>query len=295
MRFEISYRGGATHEVDLPGGVAALGRDPGCDVVLNDSKCSRRHAVVEDGPEGLVVRDSGSVNGVYLNGQRVETARLRPGDVLRLGDVRLKLLPDLGETVVVGPEDLQLNAAAGPPRTEPVDLALRTAPVAVPAPEAAGPGPARANAGETTGGPRRPATVTVLVALWSLFVPASVAFVVHTASRLDAGAPGWTLAALLGLVLAGLGTAMALGLLTLAPWARHLQVATAAVGLVVCPFTLAAATVLLYMTRPEVKAAFEGGPPAATAEGAAEATFALSLVAMLVLGLALTAIAVLLL
>ena len=51
------------------------------------------------------------------------------------------------------------------------------------------------------------------------------------------------------------------------------------------------------MTRPEVKAAFEGGGrrPSGTANGTAEATFALSLVGMLVLGLALTAIAVLVL
>ena len=52
MRFQISYPGGTTHEVDLPGSLCIVGRDPGCDIVLNDSKCSRRHAVVEDTPEG---------------------------------------------------------------------------------------------------------------------------------------------------------------------------------------------------------------------------------------------------
>ena len=62
MKFEISYRGGTTHEVELSGSIAVLGRDPACDIVLNDSKCSRRHAVVEDGPEGLVVRDAGSAS-----------------------------------------------------------------------------------------------------------------------------------------------------------------------------------------------------------------------------------------
>ncbi len=112
MRFEISHRGGVTHEVDLPGTVAVIGRDPGCDVVLNDTKCSRRHAVVEDRPEGVFVRDTDSANGTYVNGKRVERARLEPGDTIRLGDTRLKLLADAGETVVVGPEDLE-------PRTTP--------------------------------------------------------------------------------------------------------------------------------------------------------------------------------
>ena len=105
----------------------------------------------------------------------------------------------------------------------------------------------------------------------------------------------WTLGALASVVLAGLGTAMAVGLRALAPWARHLQIATAAIGLLACPFTLASATVLLYMARPEVKTAFEGNGRAAPRAGADDATFALSIVGMLVLGLALAAVAVLVL
>jgi hypothetical protein len=86
---------------------------------------------------------------------------------------------------------------------------------------------------------------------------------------------------------------MALGLRALAGWARHLQIATAAVGLLVCPFTLAAATVLLYMTRPEVRAAFEGAYGSPPGADSAEPTFAISLVGMLLLGLAVTAMAIL--
>jgi hypothetical protein len=277
MRFEISYRSGTRHEVELPGSVAVLGRDPGCDIVLNDSKCSRRHAIVEAGPEGLVVRDSGSANGIHVNGRRVDEAPLRPGDVLRLGDVELKLLGEVGATVVVAPEDLELRTAARESRPPARDLPLREAAPA--------------------GGPRRPITVTVLAGLWALFVPASVAASLIAAHRLGGGAPAWTLGTLASLVGAGLGTSMALGLRALAPWARHLQLAAAAVGLVACPFTLASATILLYLTRPEVKATFEahGRRPPGTGNGTAEATFALSFVGMLVLGLALTAIAVLVL
>lgn len=285
MKFEISYPGGATHEVELPGTVAVLGRDPGCDIVLNDTKCSRRHATVEEGARGFVVRDSGSANGVYVNGRRVDQAPLRPGDVVRLGDVQLKLLAEVGETVVMAPEDL--------------DLPLRDTPAPPPLPRRP-PGPAPRPPVEPrrpAARPRRPVTVSVLSGLWALFVPASVAACLLAAHRLGGGTVAWTLAALMGLVLAGLGTTMALGLRALAPWARHLQIATAALGLLACPVTLASATVLLYMTRPEVKAAFEGGGrrAAGAGNGAAEATFALSLFGMLVLGLALTATAALLL
>ncbi len=302
MRLEISYRGGTTHEVELPGSVCVLGRDPGCDVVLNDSKCSRRHAVVEEGPEGTVVRDEGSANGIYVNGRRVENASMKPGDTLRLGDVQVKLLAEVGETVIVGPDDLDLRTAAGAPRPPDLDLPLR--PVSDPslrraerkAPSREPTEPRRVPRAPA-GTRARPATVSVLVGLWALFVPASIAACLLAAQRLGGGAVTWTLGALASVVLAGLGTSMALGLRALAPWARHLQIATAAVGLLACPFTLASATVLLYMTRPEVKVAFEGNGRAAprAGNGADDVTFALSILGMLGLGLALAAVAALVL
>jgi hypothetical protein len=137
--------------------------------------------------------------------------------------------------------------------------------------------------------------VSLLAGLWALFVPLAVGGVLLTAARLSAGSMGWVAAALLAAVCAGLGTAMALGLRAHAAWARHLQIATAAVGLLVCPFTLASATVLFYMARPEVKAAFGGDETVRPEADSAEPTFALSLVGMLLLGLALTAIGILVL
>ena len=113
------------------------------------------------------------------------------------------------------------------------------------------------------------------------------------AARLQATAAGWVGAGLIAAAAAGLGTSMALGLRALAPWARHLQIATAAIGLLACPFTLAAATVIFYMTRPDVRATFEGTTTVTDASDSAEPTFALSLVGLLLVGLALTAIALL--
>jgi hypothetical protein len=329
MRFEISYQGGTTHEVELPGHLCVVGRDPGCDIVLNDSKCSRRHAVIEETPEGVRVRDSGSANGIYVNGKKVESAPLRPGDTLRMGEVKLRLLPEIGETVIVGPEGIQFDpgiSASGPTQLdtgdqpvlpEPPPPAPGAPPPAAPAaPPSAKPRQAQAGSQPRSAPrprpslerepseareprrarpPARPATVTLLAALWALFVPLAIAGALVGAARLSAGVAGWVGASVLAVALAGLGTAMALGLRALAPWARHLQIATAALGLLACPFTLAAATVLLYMTRPEVKAAFEGTPVERRGADSAEPTFALSLVGMLVLGLALVAIAVLVL
>jgi hypothetical protein len=309
MRFQISYRGGTTHEVELASDICLVGRDPSCDIVLNDTKCSRRHAVVESGPEGLVIKDMTSANGIYVNGKRVETSPLRPGDTVRLGEVTLTLLAELGETVVMASEDIELGTAEGtlvPPREpEPAPIPTPAAPVPLSRLPTPLPPPRRPPASRPSREPRaprtsrapnggRPATVSLLAGLWAVFVPASCAAVLLAGARLHVGWLGWLAAATITAVLAGLGIAMALGLRALAPWARHLQIATAAVGLVACPFTLAAATVLLYMTRPDVRAAFEGSPAGRAGGDSAEPTFALSLAGMLVLGLALTAIAVLL-
>ena len=142
----------------------------------------------------------------------------------------------------------------------------------------------------------RPATVSLLAGLWAFFVPLAVAGVLLAAARFSAGAAGWVAAGVGAAALAGLGTAMALGLRALAPWARHLQIATAALGLLVCPFTLAAATVLLYMTAARGEGGVRGGRDGARlTRDSAEPTFALSLIGMLVLGIALVAIAVLVL
>jgi hypothetical protein len=67
-----------------------LGRLPDNDLVLEDPKVSRRHAVVERRPEGFVIRDLGSTNGTFVNGRRVAERLLAPGDVILLGDTRLR-------------------------------------------------------------------------------------------------------------------------------------------------------------------------------------------------------------
>ncbi len=205
----------------------------------------------------------------------------------------MKLLAELGETVIVAPDDFDLRTTPGATRPPDPDLLLRppAASTVRPASSREPTEPRRAPATPPRDRARRPATVSLLAGLWVLFVPAVVASCLFAAHRLGGSALAWTLAGLASLVLAGLGATMALGLRTLAPWARHLQVAAAAVGLVVCPLTLASATVLFYMTRPEVKAAFEpDGRPAPRAGTAAdEATFAVSIVGMLVLGVALAA------
>ncbi len=70
----------------LEGPVAVLGRSRECDCVLDDPNISRRHAELRQASNGdWTVRDLGSTNGVKINGRRVESARLAPGDEVTLG------------------------------------------------------------------------------------------------------------------------------------------------------------------------------------------------------------------
>jgi FHA domain len=141
MRFEVRYPTGAQHEVELSGTLAVMGRDPSSDLVLNDPKCSRRHAVVEAGPDGMAIRDAGSANGIYLNGKKVERAKLADGDEIRLGDVVVRVLPeDVPGTLVMAPEDLDEMGATRPPR--PSGPTAKTTPAVTPPPSQ--PAPPRA-------------------------------------------------------------------------------------------------------------------------------------------------------
>jgi pSer/pThr/pTyr-binding forkhead associated (FHA) protein len=73
-----------------------VGRDPASDIFLNDMTVSRAHAVIEASGEGITVRDSGSLNGTYLNGEVVDAARLSNGDVLQIGTFQMLFLSGAG-------------------------------------------------------------------------------------------------------------------------------------------------------------------------------------------------------
>jgi pSer/pThr/pTyr-binding forkhead associated (FHA) protein len=61
-----------------------IGRDDGLDLTIPDGSVSRRHAEIVLGPEKAEVKDLGSRNGVFVNGARVASSSIRPGDTLRV-------------------------------------------------------------------------------------------------------------------------------------------------------------------------------------------------------------------
>ena len=75
----------------LEGDVTRLGRHPDSEIMLDDITVSRRHASIERTSEGYVVADAGSLNGTYVNQERIERAVLHHGDELQVGKFRLVL------------------------------------------------------------------------------------------------------------------------------------------------------------------------------------------------------------
>jgi len=72
--------------------VTTVGRHPESDIVLDDITVSRRHSEVRLVDGRYVVSDAGSLNGTYLNQQRIDSAVLSQGDELQVGKFRLVFL-----------------------------------------------------------------------------------------------------------------------------------------------------------------------------------------------------------
>ena len=73
----------------LVGDKVSVGRVPDSDIQLDDFTVSRQHAVLVREGNDWLLRDLGSLNGTYVNNERVEEAVVRHGDAIQIGRFRL--------------------------------------------------------------------------------------------------------------------------------------------------------------------------------------------------------------
>jgi len=89
-RYLAFYEDDAIRTFSVGGGWTRIGRSGTADIRLDHPSVSRRHAlIVSEKPDSLRVLDDRSLNGVFLNGEIVDWARVEDGDELAIGRFRL--------------------------------------------------------------------------------------------------------------------------------------------------------------------------------------------------------------
>ena len=82
LGFQYSFY---VEDIELKKGDLSVGRDPQCDIFLNDMTVSREHAIIEVRNDACIIKDLNSYNGVWVNDRMVETCALKSGDLLQIG------------------------------------------------------------------------------------------------------------------------------------------------------------------------------------------------------------------
>ena len=77
--------------------ITQAGRHPESNIFLDDITVSRRHAEFVTQDQATTVRDVGSLNGTYVNRERIEEVRLTSGDEVQIGKFKLLYLVATGE------------------------------------------------------------------------------------------------------------------------------------------------------------------------------------------------------
>ena len=110
-RLVVRTPGGQSHEFPLQK-ATTIGRGRQCDLVLENSYVSRRHAKIEQTDGGFILVDEGATNGTFVNGQRVHGVHpLSPGDEITIGEIPISFLEEASEETTKTP----LLPAAGSP------------------------------------------------------------------------------------------------------------------------------------------------------------------------------------
>jgi len=87
---------GPTIPLDRP--VIFVGRHPECDIRIESKKISRRHCCIVQLHDRLMIRDLGSTNGVFRNGERVEEAVITTEDDVQIGNLHYRVVLDAAES-----------------------------------------------------------------------------------------------------------------------------------------------------------------------------------------------------
>lgn len=109
-------------------GQVVVGRDVRCEIMLNHSSVSRKHAEIVRLAEGYLLRDLNSANGTFVNGQRVQEYLMQDGDRIQFGDVQMAFQAPKRPEVSEVDEDGEPISVAQLLSPEPLPLETEMAP-----------------------------------------------------------------------------------------------------------------------------------------------------------------------
>ncbi|OJX46917.1 MAG: hypothetical protein BGO78_15550 [Chloroflexi bacterium 44-23] len=180
---------GQTFPIDLT--EMYIGRDLGCEIVINDTEVSRRHAKIYVQGSGFVIEDLGSTNGTFVNGQRITGPHvLVPGEEIALGDTttllfevkevdpdatRVAMPSSTGEQTFVNvqsPPNYPAYSETPVPAPTPPMAPMQSVPPVAPAPPFAGqvpPSPSRPPV-PPSGPPKKKSKTWIIILVLILFV-----------------------------------------------------------------------------------------------------------------------------
>jgi ABC-type multidrug transport system ATPase subunit/pSer/pThr/pTyr-binding forkhead associated (FHA) protein len=122
----------AFKRVEFSGNSMIIGRDPGCDQVLDYPMISWHHARLTRTPQGIFVEDMGSRNGTFVNGSRISgKVRVEPGQEIGLGSFRFQLREgnalerrEYHGNVSIEAEGVTVNAPDGHRLLDPISMTV---------------------------------------------------------------------------------------------------------------------------------------------------------------------------
>jgi len=117
----LKYKEAVIQDIALDKELTTIGRKPDNDIVIDNQAVSGHHALIKMEGDELVIEDLSSLNGTYLNNQKVSKAEIFNGDVILIGVHTLDVISDkkrvmenknfalrgrsMDETMVIAPDD----------------------------------------------------------------------------------------------------------------------------------------------------------------------------------------------
>jgi DNA-binding NtrC family response regulator len=101
------------HERMIDRDLFRIGKSPENDFVLSETTVSRAHCEIIREPKGYLLRDLGSTNGTLLDGAEIKEAWLKPGAVITVGKVEIKVRPYAERIELMPSEKGELGQVVG--------------------------------------------------------------------------------------------------------------------------------------------------------------------------------------